>query len=133
MSRSRIARIKLAWAVLRGQQTWPDGYPTPWAYEQACKALWKHLDENKELKRQLAVRVVSPPQKHSDAEFVRMENAWRGEVSRIRRTEFGDLQALRQAAREVVGVYDEDALDIGVSVERLRALVDHPERVRGSD
>jgi hypothetical protein len=32
-------RIRLAWAVLRGHQTWPNGYPTPWAYEQVCKAL----------------------------------------------------------------------------------------------
>lgn len=38
-------RVRLAWAVLRGRQTWPDGYPTPWAYEAAAAALWKRHEQ----------------------------------------------------------------------------------------
>jgi hypothetical protein len=33
------SRLKVAVAVLRGREWWGDDYPTPWAYEQVCKAL----------------------------------------------------------------------------------------------
>jgi len=38
-------RLKLAWAVLRGRQTWPDDYPTPWAYEAAAHALSRRHEQ----------------------------------------------------------------------------------------
>lgn len=40
----RMTRLRMAWAILCGRALYPNGCPTPWAYEQACAALWRHKD-----------------------------------------------------------------------------------------